>query len=645
MKVVPTAPADLMTPLVETLRHAHYRRQTEQVIKAEPEVKALRDEEIAQRMIGLRQRRRKGAELTDLLPEVYALVREACRRAIGIRQYDIQVEAAAGLAGGCVIEMNTGEGKTFVAPMAAALYGLDQRGVHVLTANDYLAGRDTRILKPVYEMLGLTVDVVLADTPARERGRAYEADVTYTTVHQLGFDFLRQYFQQAADTLRQQDMWQYIHSDIDGSNREKRCLRGRYFAILDEVDSILIDYARSPLSISVQADVQRPPEAYLVARRFARESLQEKTDYKLDLVRRTAELTDRGKKRVGELQKEYGYLHLMDAEWEERLEEALSADHLFNRGEHYVVQGGLVVLVDQTSGRLMIGQRLGGELHQAVEQKEGVPIQPRQTVAKKITIQSLMRPYEHLAGMTGTAWEERKEFRGVYGMKTLRFEPRLPLRRHLRPDRFSADAEARWEAVAEDIAAEHARGRPVLVGTRSVEKSEELSRMLKARNVDHQLLNGVNHAHEAEIIAEAGDRGVVTVAARMAGRGVEIKLGDGVEELGGMHVVSTERDVLSRVDRQLAGRCGRRGHPGTVQYFVSADDDVFQVLPEGRRKRMKRRCEKLGSGAQSSDSLAHAVQSAQSIFAHRFAQIRRALLVRDLAQEETQRILFGQDRL
>ncbi len=634
-----------MTSLLETLRRARCRRQLEQVNKLEPQMKALGDEEIAERVLALRQRRRRGAELTDLLPQMYALVREASRRAIGVRQYDIQVEAAVSMANGCVIEMNTGEGKTFVAPMAAALYALDQRGVHVLTANDYLAGRDTRVLKPVYELLGLTADVVLADSGPRERARAFEADVTYSTVHQLGFGFLRQYFQQAPEALRQQDMWRYIRSEIDGSNREKRCLRGRYFAILDEVDSILIDYARSPLSISVQAETQRPPEVYTVARRFAVESLQQKTDYKLDLVRRNVELTDRGKKRVGELQKEYGYLHLMDAEWEERLEEALSAEHLFNRGEHYVVQGGLVVLVDQTSGRLMIGQRLGAELHLALEHKEGVPIQPRQTVAKKITIQSLIRPYERLAGMTGTAWEERKEFRTVYGMRILRFEPRLRLRRQERPDRFSTGADARWEAVVEDILAEHARGRPVLVGTRSIDKSEALSQMLKDRKVDHQVLSGVNHAREAEIIAEAGQRGAVTVAARMAGRGVEIKLGDGVEELGGMHVVSTERDILSRVDRQLAGRCGRRGSPGSVQYFVSTDDDVFQVLSERRRKRVKRDCERLGSGPRNSDSLSRTVQTAQEMFAHRFSQIRQALLVRDLAQEETQRILFGQDRL
>ncbi|MBA7698467.1 Protein translocase subunit SecA [subsurface metagenome] len=272
-------------------------------------------------------------------------------------------------------------------------------------------------------------------------------------------------------------------------------------------------------------------------------------------------------------------------------------------------------------------------------------VQPRQSVAKKITIQSLMRPYEHLTGMTGTAWEERKEFRNVYRMKTVRFGPRLPLQRHRREDKVFADSDGRWEAVVSDIVSQHQKGRPVLVATRSVEKSQRLSQMLEDRSVDHALLNGVNHAQEAEIITQAGQQGVVTVAARMAGRGVEIKLGQGVEELGGMHVVGTERHILSRIDRQLAGRCGRRGSPGSVQFFVSAEDDVLDALPERQRRRFKRKCEKGASTSRDSDSLARALDRAQSTFAGHFAHIRRTLLVKDLAQEETERILFGQDRL
>jgi preprotein translocase subunit SecA len=634
-----------MSGLLETLKRHRYYALVEQVNRLEATMQSLPDQAFADRVVELRRRRRKGEELPRLMPEMYALVREVSRRTIGIRQYDMQVAAAVGLAEGRVIEMETGEGKTFVAPLAASLYALDQRGVHVLTANDYLAGRDAGMLKAVYNMLGLTVDTVLADSPRAKRAAAYQADVTYTTVVQLGFDFLRQYFEQDPDAIRQRDIWQYLRSEIDGSSREKRCLRGRHFAILDEVDSILIDYARAPLSISVEADTQRPAELYTLARQFALSALQEREDFTLDRVRQRVELTDKGKRRTRELQDEYGYLHLLDAEWEERLTEALTAQHLFEKGEDYVVQDQQIMLVDQTSGRLMIGQRLGGELHQALEVKEGVPVRPRQTVAKKITIQALVRPYESLAGMTGTAWEPRREFATVYGMKIVRFAPRLPLRRQQKPDVFFLRDEARWAAVAADIGQQRAAGRPVLVGTRSVEKSQRLSQMLTDRGIPHHVLNAVDHAKEAEIIAEAGQRGVVTVAANMAGRGVEIKLGDEVEELGGMHVIGTERHTLTRIDRQLAGRCGRRGQPGSVQFYASLEDDVLDILPEHRRARLKRKHTRRDAAPFHSPALKRLFDRAQAMFATRFAQVRHMLLVKDLAEEEADRILFGQENL
>lgn len=608
-------------------------------------MRELETQQLPQRLNQLRERRRGGEELNALAPEAFALVREASRRALDIRQYDVQVAAAAGLAEGNVVEMNTGEGKTFVAPLAACLYALDRRGVHVLTANDYLAGRDAEALRPLYRMLGLSVGVVLADTQGRERLAAYQADVTYTTVRQLGFDFLREYFQQAPDALRQRDMWGYLHSEINDDSREKRCLRGRYYAILDEVDSILIDYARSPLSISVKAEQQRPTEAYRVARDFATSVLEQGRDYTVDDVERKVELTDRGKEKIGGLQTEYGYLQLMDGEWESRLEEALSAQRLYRRGEHYVVRGDQVILVDQTSGRLMLGQRLGGELHQALELKEGVSVKERQKVAKSITVQALIRPYQNLAGMTGTAWEERREFGSVYDMNCVRFEPRIPLQRDEKEDRLFAEADARWEHVADDVERTHQRGQPVLIGVRSVEKSERLSEMLEERDVPHEVLNAVDHEREAEIIANAGRKGAVTVATNMAGRGVEIKLGEGVPELGGMRVIGTERHILGRVDRQLAGRCGRRGQPGHIQFYASVEDDVLQVLSERKRRRARRKIERHGNGPVNARGLSRLIKKAQSEFSSRYARIRKALLARDLAQEETEKILFGQEKL
>ena len=606
-----------MDSLYEVLQRRCCWENVGRINRLESRVLDLPDGELRERALELRRRRRKGAELSELVPEMFALVREACRRAIGIHPWEVQVQAAIALSEGRVVEMQTGEGKTFVAPLAAALYALDQRGVHVVTANDYLAGRDARVLAPAYNMLGLKVGCVLADTQGRERASAYLQDITYTTVPQLGFDFLRQFFQQSPDTLRKYDMWQYLKSEIDGSTRESRCLRGRYYAILDEVDSILVDYARKPLSLSVEAESQRPLDVYQKARQYVLDVLQEEQDY--------------------------GYLHQMDSDWEERLEEALSAEHLLKKGVDYVVQGPNVWLVDQTSGRLMIGQRMGGDLHQALECKEGVPVQPRQRVAKKITVQSLIRPYEHLAGMTGTAWEARSEFSGVYGMKTVRFEPRLPERTDFRPDVVFPDSEARWEAVVEDIVREHARGQPILLGSRSVDSSQHLSDMLKARGVPHEVLNAVNHAREAEIIALAGQKGSVTVSTNMAGRGVEITLGEGVPELGGLHVIGAERHTLDRVDRQLSGRTGRRGQPGSVQFYASLDDDVFQVLPEGTRQRLKRRYSRGDGQPIPAGKLDGLIRHSQRKFSKHFAQMRRVLLIRDLAQEEGDKILFGKD--
>ena len=634
-----------MTLLLENINRRRYANFTEQVKGLGEQMEKLPDQGIPERYLELRRRRRKGAELSDLLPETYALVREASRRTINIHQWDVQVQAACALAEGRVLEMQTGEGKTFVAPLAACLYALDQRGVHVLTANDYLAGRDTKILQPVYNLLGLRAGCVLADTQGKERAAAYTADVTYTTVVQLGFDFLRQYFQQAPDTLRRYDIWQYLRSEIDGSTRENRCLRGRYYAIMDEVDSILIDYARRPLSLSIEAENQRPVEVYERARQFAREMLEAERDYTLDKVRTKVELTEKGKQHITTLQREYGYLHLMDSEWQERLEEALIAEHLLNKGVDYVVQGTNIWLVDQTSGRLMIGQRMGGELHQAVEMKEGVPILPRQRVAKKITVQSLIRPYEHLAGMTGTAWEARHEFKNVYNMKTVRFTPRITERTEFRSDQIFASDEARWEAVARHVSEEHAKGKPILVGSRSVEASQHLSEVLQEQGIAHEVLNAVNHAREAEIIALAGEKGHVTVSTNMAGRGVEIKLGEGVPELGGLHVIGGERHTLRRVDRQLAGRTGRRGQPGSVQFYASLDDDVFAVFSERFRARLKRKFSRADSQPIPPGKLMSVIEDGQRKFAKHFAQMRRALLVRDLAQEEGDKILFGQENI
>ncbi len=631
--------------LKEIVRKRRYRRWNERVNELEDDVRALSDADFPDRMSEFYRRRRKGEDLLDLLPEVFALVREASRRTIDIRQYDIQVRAAAALAEGRVIEMATGEGKTFVAPLAAGLHALERRGVHVMTANDYLAGRDHDILQPVYELLGLSAGVILADTAPSQRRKAYNADVTYTTVRQAGFDYLREYFQQTPEALRRRNMWAYLRSDIDGADPATRALGGRHFAILDEADKILIDDGRKPLSITVEAETQRPKEVYRRAREFALQEMEEPEDYTVDEVRREIKLTDRGRDKINELEERYGHLHQMFEDWVDRLKEGLEAEHFLEEGTDYVVQDDRAVLIEPSSGRLMSGQRLGGELHQALEAKEGLPIRDRRRVAKKVTIQSLIRPYTHLAGMSGTVWEARREFSRIYDMEAVRFEPRKSRQRRWESDLFFVDSEARWQELVRDIKDTHETGQPVLAATRSVDSSELLGSMLEEEGISHEVLNATDHAREAEILSEAGQKGSVTIAARLAGRGVEIKLGDGVAELGGLRVLGAQKNLVRRMDRQLAGRTARRGQPGSVRFYASLDDELMRAIPDDRVEKLKKSFGEGRNGPFTHRTLQKTFDRAQREFKRYFRQVRESLLAQDIAEEETDKMLFGQDKL
>ena len=631
--------------LKEILRKRRYRRWNERVNDLEEGMKGLSNEDLPEKMSEFYRRRRKGEDLLDLLPEVFALVREASRRTIDIRQYDVQVRAAEALAEGRVIEMDTGEGKTFVAPLAAVLHALERRGVHVMTANDYLAERDHDILQPVYDSLGLSAGVILADSAPSQRRKAYNADITYTTVRQAGFDYLREYFQQTPEALRRRNMWAYLRSDIDGADPAKRALGGRHFAILDEADKILIDDGRKPLSITVEAETQRPKEVYTRAREFALQKLEKPEDYTVDKVRREIKLTDRGRGKIDRLQDRYGHLHQMFEDWVDRLKEALEAEHFLEEGTDYVVQKDQAVLIEPSSGRLMSGQRLGGELHQALEAKEGLPIRDRRRVAKKVTIQSLIRPYTHVAGMSGTVWEARREFSRIYEMEAVRFEPRKPRQRRWESDFFFVDSEARWQEVVRDIKDTHETGQPVLAATRSVDSSELLSSMLEAEGITHEVLNATDHAREAEILSDAGQKGSVTIAARLAGRGVEIKLGDGVAELGGLRVLGAQKNLVKRMDRQLAGRSARRGQPGSVQFYGSLDDELMRAIPDDRVEGLKKRFGEDGDGPFTHRTLQKTFDRAQQQFQRYFRQVRESLLAQDIAEEETDKMLFGQDKL
>lgn len=621
----------------EMRRKRRYERLLNQVNRREPEMRRLSDEGVREMMGSFRDRRRRGEAAWELMPEVYALVREAGRRTLGLRQFDVQIMAGMALQDRQTIEMDTGEGKTLVATLVAALQALEHKGVHIVTVNDYLAHRDAEWMRPVFELLGFSVDSVLCDHLYPRRIKAYSADITYGTIRQMGYDFLQQWFETDPEALRRRDPFAYM-SGRGIHNREETCLRGRYFTLLDEADSVLIDFARAPLTMTEPASDSLPLDVYRIARKAALEMQRDK-HFTVDEGRRKVELTADGKKVAEGLASEHPRLGQLPKSWENRIQEALSAEYIMINGRDYVVVDDDVQLIDDVTGRIMRGQRLGGESHQALEVKENVTVRPRQVIARRITIQALVRGYKHVAGMTGTAWESRREFLNVYKLGVTRFDPNRPCLRHRQPDRIYVTSAERCEAIVEDVAEKYAQGQPVLLGTRTVRMSEELSERLNARNVPHNVLNATHHAEEAEVILGAGNRGSVTVATNMAGRGVDIKLGQGVEELGGLYVVGAERHEVSRFDNQLGGRCARQGDPGTVQYYASLEDDIFRVLGEKKHNRLKRRYRK-HRGILKDASVAAKISSVQERIEKYFAELRKNLLKQDEFNEMRDQVIY-----
>ncbi|HOX36639.1 MAG TPA: preprotein translocase subunit SecA [Candidatus Brocadiia bacterium] len=618
----------------ELARKHYYESLLRQVNRLEAKIRPLSDEELKRAAMDLRERRYQGAKLDALLPELYAMVREASRRTLNMRHYDVQIVGGIGLHHKNVIEMETGEGKTLVATLAACLHSLGHKPVHIITVNDYLAERDAKWMEPIYRMLGFTVGCVLCDAGIEVRKKAYACDITYSTVRTLGFDFLREWFEKDPTSLDTRGDFVGLYSVLT-EGREESCLRGRHFAILDEADSVLIDFARAPVAITEKDPMQAPPDVYMLASKFALE-LKEDGDYTIEQVRKKVELKDSGKQKADWISKEYAYLRLSPETWEDRLIDAITAEKIYVNGRDYVIQGENVILIDDITGRLLLGQRLGQQMHQAMEAKEKLPIQPQTRVARKITVQALFRAYKQLGGMTGTAWGARKEFKEIYRMRVLRLPTNRPIKRNRAPDKIFHTADERWDVVANDIARAHSRGQPVLVGTRSVRASEQLSEMLKARGIDHHLLNATNHAAEAEIIKGAGQMGTVTVSANMAGRGVDILLGHGVAEIGGLRVIGTERHEVARFDHQLGGRCGRQGDPGEVQYYFSVQDDILKALPKKKYEAIQKRYSK-GKGEIEDRGLRKAYDKAQDIIERYFAEVRRNLMVRDEFYEYLER--------
>lgn len=528
------------------------RAIVDQINALEPEMARLSDEELKQKTPEFKERLSRGASLDELLPEAYAVCREASKRVLGLRHYDVQLLGGIVLHKGEIAEMKTGEGKTLVATLPVYLNALEEKGVHVVTVNEYLARRDCEQMGQIYRFLGLTVGLNISGMSQAEKKEAYAASVTYGTNNEFGFDYLRD------------NMVLY---------KEQRVQRPLHYAIVDEVDSILIDEARTPLIISGQA--QHSTQYYIMADRFVAGLVKER-DYTVDEKGKNVMLTEEG---VAKAERYFGLENLYDhanVVINHHIMQALKARVLMRRDVDYVVENGEVVIVDEFTGRLMHGRRYSDGLHQAIEAKEGLEVRKESMTLATITFQNYFRMYRKLAGMTGTAKTEEEELRSIYGLDVYVIPTNKPMIRQDLPDVVYKTEAAKYRAVVREIIQRHKKGQPVLVGTTSIEKSELLSAMLRKEGIKHEVLNAKHHEREAEIVAQAGQKGAVTIATNMAGRGTDIVLGEGVAELGGLHIIGTERHESRRIDNQLRGRAGRQGDPGSSQFFLSLEDELMR---------------------------------------------------------------------
>lgn len=504
----------------------------------------------------------------------FALIREVADRTIGQRHYDVQILGGWVLLNGLIAEMETGEGKTLTATLPVATAALAGVPVHVITVNDYLTARDAELMGPVYERLGLTVGVIVHGKDPAARRAAYGCDITYCTNKELAFDYLRDRIALGRNESRIQLAIERLSGQA--TRADQLNLRGLYFAIVDEADSVLVDEARTPLIIAGAGPAGPEREMYETALEVAGR-LTEGMDFRLEARERHLELTDKGMDRLAEWAEDLPPLFRGERRREELIRQALVATHLFHRDTHYLVNDKKVHIIDEYTGRILADRTWEQGLHQMVETKEGCPLSSQQTSVARITYQRFFRRYLWLAGMTGTAKEVSGELWSVYHLPVVQVPTHRPRRRHNTGDRVFATEAEKWQAIVERIAALHALGRPVLVGTRSVAASERLSALLTEAGLDHQLLNARQDQQEAEVVGQAGQLGRITVATNMAGRGTDIKLGPGVLELGGLHVIATELHESARIDRQLFGRCGRQGDPGTTEAIVSLEDELIRV--------------------------------------------------------------------
>ena len=599
-------------------RYLRRQRPLVQSINAlEPQMQEWADADFPARIADLRQEvQEKKRDLDQLLPEVFAMVREASRRVLGMRHYDVQILGGIVLHKGKIAEMKTGEGKTLVATLPVVLNALSGKGVHVVTVNDYLARRDAAWMGKLYDFLGLSTGVIVHGLDDAERAQAYRADITYGTNNEFGFDYLRDNMKFYAGQLVQ---------------------RGHNFAIVDEVDSILIDEARTPLIISgaseESVDMYRAIDA--IVRQLGPEH------YSVDEKARTATLTDEGVARCEALLKLDNLFDPANITAQHHVMQSLKAHLIFKRDVDYIVQADQVVIVDEFTGRLMAGRRYSDGLHQALEAKERVTIAAENQTLASITFQNYFRLYEKLSGMTGTADTEAVEFHQIYGLEVIAVPPNMPMIRKDYPDLIYRSRQEKFDAIVAAIAELHKEGQPVLVGTISIETSEMLSARLTRLGIPHNVLNAKQHEKEAEIVAQAGLRGRVTIATNMAGRGTDIVLGEGVVELGGLHILGTERHESRRIDNQLRGRSGRQGDPGSSRFYLSLEDDLMRLFGSDRIKGLM---EKLGlrDGESIENAMVtRAVEGAQKrVEAHHF-EIRKTLLDYDNVMNQQREVIYA----
>ena len=599
---------------------AEYRSVVDRINALEPKMQGLTDDKLVGMTRQFKERLAAGETLDDLLPEAFAVVREGSRRVLGMRHFDVQLIGGMCLHDGRIAEMRTGEGKTLVATLPVYLNALTGKGVHMVTVNDYLAKRDSEWMGRLYRFLGLSVGLIAHDMDFPERKFAYSCDVTFGTNNEFGFDYLRD------------------NMVIDERQMVQRPL---HYAIVDEVDSILIDEARTPLIISGPG--QKSTDIY-VKMAHAVATLKEGTDYKVDEKQKTISPADSA---VPKIEKLIGVQNLYapeNIEYSHCFMAALRAKALMKRDRDYIVKDGEVIIVDEFTGRVMPGRRFSDGLHQAIEAKEGVKVQRESQTLATITFQNYFRMYDKLAGMTGTAKTEEDEFLKIYNLPVIVVPTNKPVRRIDYPDVIYKTKRAKYKAVGRAVSEIHAKGQPTLIGTTSITQSEELSDILKHLGIPHNVLNAKNHEKEAQIIADAGQKGAVTIATNMAGRGTDIKLGEGVAELGGLFIIGTERHESRRIDNQLRGRAGRQGDPGASRFFLSLEDDLLRLFASDRITKIM---DKLGM--EEDEPIEHkiitnSIEHAQKKVEARNFDIRKHVLEYDDVMNQQREVMYGERR-